>query len=187
MAANVRQDSEQPKLPSFVVLSIHFPAYKDSASRRTRIQPIDHSPHPRLSLDNPDQKKGLEEHVHVDSGQLLAASAASPPTHVRSRPPVDQTRWDDDPNALGTYNVCRMLERSATTNDNRMHARILGHLILHAPCLEALTTIVTQLHSCNQDENSYSAISTNPTCTFRNHQKTHEDTSSSWAEPKTRF
>ena len=68
-------------------------------------------------------------------------------------PLANDAGLDDIPDALGAYNVCLTLERNATTNENRIHARILGYLILHAPSSIARAEIVGLIHSYSQDEN----------------------------------
>ena len=72
----------------------------------------------------------------------------------RSLPLAKNAGLDDVPDALGAYNVCLALERNATTNENHIHARILGYLILHAPSLIACAEIVGLIHSYGQDENA---------------------------------
>ncbi|KAG9309719.1 hypothetical protein JVU11DRAFT_10395 [Chiua virens] len=69
-------------------------------------------------------------------------------------PPAKDVKLEHDPSALSAYNVCLALEDKSTTEENRMHARILGYLILHAPSgsTTALAEIVRAIHSCSQDD-----------------------------------
>ena len=67
-------------------------------------------------------------------------------------PPAEEAKLDGLPNVLSAYNVCFALESKVTTDESRMHARILGYLIHHAPSSAALTEIVRTIHSCGQDE-----------------------------------
>ena len=74
--------------------------------------------------------------------------------HAHCSPRKKKAKLDDPPNAdaLREYSVCPALEKAATTDENRVHARILGHLILHAPFSIALSEVVRAIHSCTQDE-----------------------------------
>ena len=69
-------------------------------------------------------------------------------------PSARNAKLGDDPSALSAYNICYTLEGSATTDDDRMHARILGYLILYAPSLIARTQVVAVIHSYSQDEDT---------------------------------
>ena len=67
-------------------------------------------------------------------------------------PTAKAAKLDNFPNALSAYNVCLTLENKATSDESRIHARILGYLILSAPSSAALTDVVKAIHSCAQDE-----------------------------------
>jgi hypothetical protein len=68
------------------------------------------------------------------------------------------SKLDHQPNALSAYNVCLAFEKEATTEQSRLHARILGYLVLHAPSLNALAEIVKVIHTCAQDHNTLSEL-----------------------------
>ena len=73
-------------------------------------------------------------------------------------PSVKEIKLDHLPNALSAYNVCLAFEKEATTEQIRLHARILGYLILHAPSSTALAEIVKVIHSCAQDHKTLSDL-----------------------------
>lgn len=72
-------------------------------------------------------------------------------------PPANEAKLCDLP-ALSAYNICLALENVATSDDSRIHARILGYLILHAPSSIARAEIVNVIHSYAQDENTLLAL-----------------------------
>ncbi|KAG9309699.1 hypothetical protein JVU11DRAFT_10375 [Chiua virens] len=69
-------------------------------------------------------------------------------------PSAKDAKLEHDPSALSAYDVCLALEDKSSTEENRMHARILGYLILHAASgsTTALAEIVRAIHSCSQDD-----------------------------------
>ena len=67
-------------------------------------------------------------------------------------PTAKAAKLDNFPNALSAYNVCLALENKATSDESRIHARILGYLIISAPSSAALADVVQAIHSCAQDE-----------------------------------
>ncbi|KAF8415091.1 hypothetical protein L210DRAFT_3588019 [Boletus edulis BED1] len=73
-------------------------------------------------------------------------------------PTAQEAKFYDRHNALGAYNICHALENQVTTDESRMHARILGYLILHAPSSTAQAEIVRAIHSCAQDERTLLAL-----------------------------
>jgi hypothetical protein len=67
-------------------------------------------------------------------------------------PPIEDLQSVDfNPNALSAYNICIDLERRATTEQSRIHARVLGYLIIHAPSVTALHEVVKVIHSYARD------------------------------------
>ena len=76
------------------------------------------------------------------------------PFTIMPLPSVREAKLDSDPSALSAYNICYALEGSATTEDDRMHTRILGYLILHAPSFIARAQIVDVIHSYSQGEDT---------------------------------
>ena len=91
---------------------------------------------------------------------VFRLSVASPLNDVnqlimpRSLPLAKNAGLNDVPDALGAYNACLALERNATTNENRIHARILGYLILHVPSSIARAEVVGLIRSYGQGENA---------------------------------
>ncbi|KAK2461245.1 hypothetical protein APHAL10511_006772 [Amanita phalloides] len=73
-------------------------------------------------------------------------------------PSVKEIKLDHLPNALSAYNVCLAFEKEANTEQSRLHARILGYLIIHAPSSTALAEIVKVIHSCAQDHKTLSGL-----------------------------
>lgn len=73
-------------------------------------------------------------------------------------PPEKDAKLDHLPNALSAYRICRTLESNATSDQDRIYARILGYLILHAPTPLALAEVIRVIHSCGQDENNLSNL-----------------------------
>ncbi|KAF8427200.1 hypothetical protein L210DRAFT_3565195 [Boletus edulis BED1] len=67
-------------------------------------------------------------------------------------PTAQEAKFYDRHNALSAYNICLALENQVTTDESRMHARILGYLILNAPSSSAQAEIVRAIHSCAQDD-----------------------------------
>ncbi|KAK1225519.1 hypothetical protein PQX77_011538 [Marasmius sp. AFHP31] len=49
------------------------------------------------------------------------------------------------------YQVCLDLESQAKTNQQYIHARVLGYFIIHAPSVQALSEVQKQIHSCEND------------------------------------
>ncbi|KAK7030885.1 hypothetical protein VNI00_013995 [Paramarasmius palmivorus] len=56
-------------------------------------------------------------------------------------------------NALSAYNVCLGLEKIAKdrTEKERIQARVLGYLIIHAPSPTATSELLNVIHSCSND------------------------------------
>ncbi|KAH7886546.1 hypothetical protein F5I97DRAFT_1867971 [Phlebopus sp. FC_14] len=67
-------------------------------------------------------------------------------------PPRTEAKLGHYRNGLSAYDVCLRLEKNATTDEGRMHARILGYLILHAPSHMAQSEVVKVIHSCAEDQ-----------------------------------
>jgi hypothetical protein len=55
------------------------------------------------------------------------------------------------PNVTSAYNVCVDFESWATTEQSRIHARVLGYLIIHAPSVTAAHEVAKLIHSCAHD------------------------------------
>jgi len=74
-----------------------------------------------------------------------------------------------DPNALSAYNVCLDVERAAETarmaslsvsgtDSDTIRARVLGYLILHAPCFHARHEVIKVIHPCAQNYDAFSEL-----------------------------
>jgi hypothetical protein len=76
-----------------------------------------------------------------------------------SLPPAKQTNiGDHEPNVLSAYNVILDFEHNAKTDNDALHARILGYLILHAPSIHARHEMVRVIHSCEQNHETLSEL-----------------------------
>ncbi|TFK53832.1 hypothetical protein OE88DRAFT_1656202 [Heliocybe sulcata] len=55
------------------------------------------------------------------------------------------------PNAISAYNTCLHSEKTVSSQQDLISARVLGYLLLHAPSDEALAEVAITIHSCDQD------------------------------------